>query len=209
MSANLTSPTLDGMYPFLSEVADMRRRTRHHIQTRAADSPADLASLLNAAMVTELLCVARYLNHAARLGDSIEPAVRTEFLRYAREEQGHANALAERIRDLGAEAVEAPPLAPRAALYDDGEQLDADRLVDLLEEDMIAERIAIDSYREILQYVGAHDAATRRLIESILAVELTHAEELAVLRTEVLRRERLSGATSTRLPRLEMSQAVS
>jgi bacterioferritin len=87
----------------------------------------------------------------------------------------------------------------------DGEEVDADRLADLLEEDLIAERIAIESYREILQYVGAHDAATHRLIESILAVELTHAKELAAMRAEVLRRERPSGATSTRLPRLEVS----
>jgi bacterioferritin len=205
MSANLTSPTLDSMYPFLSEVAAMRRRTRHHIRTRDVDSPADMASLLNEAMVTELACVARYASHAARLGDSIEQAVRTEFLKYALEEQGHANALAERIRDLGGEAVEALPLAAKAELYDDGEQVDADRLADLLEEDMIAERIAIDSYREILHYVGAHDATTGRLLESILAVELTHAEELAALRAEVLRRERLSGATSARLPRLDIS----
>jgi bacterioferritin len=205
MSAHLTSPTLDSMYPFLSEVADMRRRTRHHIRTRPVDSPADMASLLNAALLTELVCVARYSSHAARLGDSIEQAVRTEFLKYALEEQGHAHALAQRIRDLGGEAVETLPLAARAALYDDGDEVDADRLADLLEEDLIAERIAIDSYREILQYVGSHDAATRRLIECILAVELTHAEELAALRAEVLRRERLSGATSTRLPRLEIS----
>ena len=74
----------------------------------------------------------------------------------------------------------------------------------LLEEDLIAERIAIDSYRDILHYVGAHDESSRRLIESILAVELTHAQELAAMRAELLRRERLSGATSTRLPRLDL-----
>src|ERR1700728_1258937 len=99
MSANLTSPALDSMYPFLSEVAAMRRRTRHHIRTRAVDSPADMATLLNAALVTELVCVARYQSHATRLGESVEQAVRAEFLKYAQEEQGHANALAERIRD--------------------------------------------------------------------------------------------------------------
>jgi bacterioferritin len=205
MSANVTSPTLDGMYPFLSEVAAMRRRTRQHIRTHAVDSPADMASLLNAALITELACVARYSSHAARLGDSIEQAARAEFRKYALEEQSHADALAERIRDLGGEALKTLPLTASAELYDDGEEVDAERLADLLEEDLIAERIAIDSYREILQYVGVHDAATRRLIESILAVEVTHAEELAALRAEVLRRERLSGATSTRLPRLEIS----
>jgi bacterioferritin len=191
MSANLTSPALDRMYPFLSEVAAMRRRTRHHIRTRAVDSPAAIAALLNAPLVTELVCVARYRSHATRLGESIAETVRNEFLKYALEEQGHANALAARIRDLGGEAIqEAPVLAANADVYD-GEEVDADRLADLLEEDLIAERIAIESYREILQYVGAHDAATHRLIESILA--------------EVLRRERPSGATSTRLPRLEVS----
>jgi bacterioferritin len=205
MSANLTSPALDGMYPFLSEVAAMRRRTRHHIRTRAVDSPAAIAALLNAPLVTELACAARYRSHATRLGESIAQTVRNEFLKYALEEQGHANALAGRIRDLGGEAVqEAPALVANADVYY-GEEVDADRLADLLEEDLIAERIAIDSYREILQYVGSHDAATHRLIESILAVELTHAEELAVMRADVLRRERPSGATSTRLPRLEVS----
>jgi bacterioferritin len=206
MSANLTNPALDGMYPFLTEVAALRRHTRHHVRTRAVDSPAAIASLLNAALATELVCVARYRSHATRLGEPTAQAIRNEFLKYALEEEGHAHALAERIRDLGGEAVqESPVLAASAEMYDDGEEGDADRLADLLEEDLIAERIAIDSYREILQYVGAHDAATCRLIESILAVELTHAQELAVMRAEILRRERLSGATSTRLPRLELS----
>jgi bacterioferritin len=206
MSANLTNPALDGMYPFLSEVAAMRRRTRHHVRTHAVDSPAAIASLLNAALATELVCVARYRSHATRLGESIAQTIRDEFLKYALEEEGHANALVQRIRDLGGEAVqEAPALAASADTYDDGAESDADHLADLLEEDLIAERIAIDSYREILQYVGAHDAATCRLIESILAVELTHAQELAAMRAEVLRRERLSGATSTRLPRLELT----
>jgi bacterioferritin len=149
--------------------------------------------------------VARYRSHATRLGESIAENVRNEFLKYALEEQGHANALAGRIRELGGEVVlEVPALAANGEIYD-GEEVDADRLADLLEEDLIAERIAIDSYREILQYVGAHDAATHRLIEAILAVELTHAQELAAMRAEVLRRERPSGATSSRLPRLEIS----
>ena len=205
MSANLTNPALDGMYPFLTEVAAMRRRTRHHVRTRAIDSPAAISSLLNEALATELVCVARYRSHAARLGESIAQAIRNEFLKYALEEEGHANALGERIRALGGEAVQqAPALAASIDLYDDGEEGEADRLADLLEEDLIAERIAIDSYREILQYIGAHDAATCRLIESILAVELTHAQEIAAMRADVLRRDRLSGATSTRLPRLEL-----
>ena len=204
MSANLSNPALDGMYPFLSQVAAMRRRTRDHVRTHAVDSPSAIASLLNAALATELVCVARYQSHVTRLGEPAAAAIRNEFLKYVQEEQGHANALAERIRDLGGEVVtEAPEVPPSAQGYDDGEE-EADRLADLLEEDLIAERIAIDSYREILQYVGARDDATRRLIETILAVELTHAQELAAMRAGVLHRERLSGATSTRLPRLEL-----
>lgn len=206
MSANLTNPTLDGMYPFLTQVAAMRRRTRHHVRTRAVISPAAIASLLNTALATELVCVARYQSHATRLGEPIAQAIRNEFLKYALEEQGHANALAERIRELGGEVVqEAPAQTAGAEVYDDGEEGAADRLADLLEEDLIAERIAMDSYREILQYVGAHDAETCQLIESILAVELTHAQELAAMRAELLHRDRLSSASSTRLPRLELS----
>ena len=205
MSANLTSPALDGVYPFLTEVAAMRRRTRHHIQSCAIDSAAALVPLLNEALGTELVCVARYLSHAARLGESIPQTVRDEFLKYAKEEQGHAAALAARIQDLGGVALQrAPELPDTAGLYDEYQAGDLDRLADVLEEDLIAERIAIDSYRDILHYVGAHDESSRRLVEAILAVELTHAQELAAMRAEVLRRDRLSGTTSTRLPRLNL-----
>jgi bacterioferritin len=201
MAANLGSPALDGYYPFLSEVAEMRRRARRHIESGSIDS---ILNLLNEALITELVCVARYRNHWSVLA-GIAEGVRGEFLKYAQEEQGHADLLAERILQLGGRPMPSP-LAPiedaaQALPADDGSD---DPLAELLEEDLIAEGIAIESYREILQFIGTADPSTRRLLESILAVELTHAQELAGMRAEALRRERVSGATSTRLARIEI-----
>jgi bacterioferritin len=201
MAANFTSSPVDGSYPFLSEVAEMRRRARHHMKTGSVDS---IQHLLNEALATELICVARYRNHCSLLA-GIAEGVRSEFFKYAQEEQGHAALLAERILQLGGQPVTAP-----MALGDAAQALDAlddditDPLADLLEEDLIAERIAIESYREILEFIGNADPATCRLLEAILAVELIHAQELAGIRAEVLRRERLAGGTSTRLARLDL-----
>jgi bacterioferritin len=193
------------MYPFLSEVAERRRRARRHIQNGAvcADETAIQATvlrLLNEALATEVLCVLRYRRHSALAGGAVAEAVRGEFRKYAAEEQGHAEQIAARIAQLGGEANLTSLGLPDAR---EGEDIEADALADLLEEDLIAERIAIGSYREIVQFLGANDPATRQLMESILAVETTHAEELAGMRAELLRRDR-AGATSARLPVLEV-----
>jgi bacterioferritin len=208
MSANLSSPELDrSMYPFLSEMAEMRRRARQHIQAGAATSD-DLAvrktvlRLLNEALATEIVCVLRYRRHSALAGGAVAETVRGEFLKYAAEEQGHAEQLAERIVQLGGEANLQMLGMPDARECED---IEAEALADLLEEDLIAERIAIDSYREIVQFLGVNDAVTRQLLESILAVERSHEKELAAMRAELLRRER-SGATSSRLPVLEVQE---
>jgi bacterioferritin len=206
MSANLNSPELDrSMYPFLSEVAEMRRRARQHIQDGAvtADHAAVQATvlrLLNEALATEITCVMRYRRHSALAGGAVAETARDEFLKYAAEEQGHAEQIAARIVQLGGEAnLSALSLSDAG----DGEDIEADALADLLEEDLIAERIAIDSYREIVQFLGTSDPTTRQLLESILAVEAGHAEELATMRAELLRRDRAS-ATSIRLGVLEL-----
>lgn len=205
MSANLNSPELDrSMYPFLSEVAQMRRRARQHIQDGAAsDQGADQATvlrLLNEALATEVVCVLRYRRHSALAGGAIADSARDEFLKYAAEEQGHAEQIAERIVQLGGEANLSSLRTPDAR---DCEVIEAEALADLLEEDLIAERIAINSYREIVQFLGTSDPTTRQLLESILAVESGHAQELAGMRSELLRRDR-AGATSARLPVLEV-----
>jgi bacterioferritin len=210
VSTNHSSTELDGLYPFLSEVAEMRRRTRQHIQTAAdgtelaPDHPAILR-LLNEALTTERVCVNRYRRHSTLAGGAVAEALRAEFLKDAREEQGHAYQLAERISQLGGN----PNLQPLDSTVPAGpeQELEAEALVDLLEEDLIAERIAIESYREIVQFLGSADPDTRQLLEAILAVEVVHAQELATMRSEVLRRDRLTGGTSTSLPRLELQCA--
>ncbi|HEY5020187.1 MAG TPA: ferritin-like domain-containing protein, partial [Steroidobacteraceae bacterium] len=171
-------------------MAEMRRRARRHIQDGAvtADQSAVKATvlrLLNEALATEVACVMRYRRHSALAGGAVAETVRDEFLKYAAEEQGHAEQIAERIVQLGGEANLSSLGLPDAR---DCEDIEAEALADLLEEDLIAEGIAIDSYREIVQFVGASDPTTRQLLESILAVEAAHAEELAGMRAELLRR---------------------
>jgi bacterioferritin len=209
MSANINSPEQDRMYPFLSEIAEIRRRARRHIlagstSAVASSEPAvsTVITLLNEALATELICVARYRRRAAMSGEPLVEALRVEFQKYAQEEQGHADQLAARITQLGGQ-----PNTEPLPVHDpvDLEHLDVDTIADMLEEDLIAERIAIDSYREILTYLGSGDSNTRELLDAILRVEIAHAGELSARRAEALRRERIaSGATSSRLPALEL-----
>src|SRR5579872_1048955 len=178
--------------PFLSEVADIRRRARQHIQDGAVTPSygADLATvlrLLNEALATELVCVLRYKRHYYMAGGSIAEAVRSELLKHANEEQAHADRIAERIVELGG----APNFSPEGlAQRSHSEYVEGETLADMLAEDLIAERIAIESYREIIHYLGNKDVTTRRLFESILAVEEEHAEDLRSMREDMLRRER-------------------
>jgi bacterioferritin len=192
MSATPPGRTHDQKFPFLSDVAEIRRRARQHISdgavtvNYAADREVVLR-LLNEALATEMVCVLRYRRHYFMAAGSVAEAVKDEFLKHSQEEQQHADQLAERIVQLGG----APNLNPRGMLershseYEEGESL-----ADMIEEDLIAERIAIESYREMIQYIGNNDSTTRRLFESILAVEEQHAEELASMRADILRRDR-------------------
>jgi bacterioferritin len=193
-------------------VAAARRRARVHIEAVGAanelsPSHPTVLQLLNEALTTELICVARYLNHCALAGGAFAESVRGEFLNYVQEEQGHADRLAERILELGGKPDMRVPALPSPPAESVPGELEAEALVDLLEEDLIAERIAIDSYREIVEFIGACDSRTRELLEAILAVEIAHAQELASMRSELLRRDRLCGTTSTSLPRLELQCA--
>ncbi|HEY6451925.1 MAG TPA: ferritin-like domain-containing protein [Steroidobacteraceae bacterium] len=214
MAANLDGPELGRhLYPFLSEVADMRRRARQHIRNGAISSDCaanagTVLRLLNEALATELVCVQRYRRHSNFASGTVAENVRGEFLKYAAEEQGHVEQLAQRIVQLGGEPnlqLATSTGSPEAG-SPEADSLEAEALADILEEDMIAERITIESYREILQFVGGSDPATQALLESILAVESGHAEELAAMRAELLRRERAAlGASSSRLPVLELN----
>jgi bacterioferritin len=131
--------------------------------------------LLNEVLATELVCVLRYKRHYYMASGVNSLAVAAEFLAHANEEQLHADAIAERITQLDGE----PDFNPRTlAERSHAEYVEGDSLVEMMKEDLIAERIAIESYGEIIRYVGDDDPTTRTLLERILAVEEEHAEEL-------------------------------
>jgi bacterioferritin len=171
----------------------MRQRARKHIKDRSstaneAPDGAALVSLLNAALVTELMCVERYRLLSALSDGQVSEALKAEFVKRAREEQEHADQIAERIVQLGGAANEAAPgpLDRMSAAEDES-------LLDLLEEDLIAERVAIEAYQDILQYVSSKDDATRQLFEQILAAEHAQTHELATLRSEMMHQGRQTG----------------
>lgn len=167
--------------PHLSDIEAIRARARQHISAGAVTPSYDanreiVLKLLNEALATELVCVLRYRRHYYMAEGVLAEAVKKEFLEHSIEEQGHADLLAERIVQLGgAPNFDPTGLASRShAEYQEGVTLE-----DMITEDLIAERVAIESYREMVEYIGAHDSSTRRILEKILGVEEQHAEELA------------------------------
>ncbi|MEO8223486.1 MAG: ferritin-like domain-containing protein [Gammaproteobacteria bacterium] len=167
----------------LSTVASIRRRARKDINEGAITPsyPADKATivrLLNEALATELVCVLRDKRHYYVTKGIRAKVAATEFLEHAAEEQQHADWLAERIVQLG----EDPDFNPGTlTARSHAEYHDGTRLNDMLQADLVAERIAIESYREAITYVGDRDPTTRRLLETILASEEHHAEDLVDL----------------------------
>jgi bacterioferritin len=197
MSAYLATSSRDQFHPFLSSVAEIRRRARQQIEQDrvSADHAVDreaVLRLLNAALATELTCVLRYRRYAAMERQALDDAIKSEFLKRAEEEKGHADQIAARMVELGGE----PNLAALGAEVEYPNSED-EGLTDMLAEDLIVERIAIDTYREIVRFVGPHDGATRQLFESILTLEQEHAEGLASMRENLRRQDR--AATGTHL----------
>jgi bacterioferritin len=134
--------------------------------------------VLNEALATEIVCVLRYKRHYFMASGIHAESVAAEFLQHANEEQGHADQIAQRIVQLGGE----PNFNPDGLLSrSHAEYIEGDTLLDMIKEDLVAERIAIDSYREIIQYLGNDDPTTRRMMEGILAMEEEHAEDLVSL----------------------------
>jgi bacterioferritin len=129
-------------------------------------------------LATELVCILRYRRHYFMAKGIHSDSVKSEFLQHAQEEQAHADALAERIVQLGGE----PNFSPAGILdRSHSEYAEGTTLEDMIKEDLIAERIAIDSYREMIEYIGGDDPTTRRLLEEVTAKEEEHAEDLASL----------------------------
>jgi bacterioferritin len=169
--------------PFLTDIKTIRARARQHIQEGAvtpsykADRKTVL-KLLNEALATEIVCVLRYRrHHFMAAGMNAEP-VAQEFLVHANEEQQHADQIAGRIVQLNGE----PNFSPEGLLSrSHAEYVEGENLVDMIKEDLVAERIAIDSYREMINYIGSKDTTTTRMLEGILAMEEEHADDLVGL----------------------------
>lgn len=168
------------MNDFLTDVQTLRRQAREHIDSGPITSAygADrqrVISVLNEALATELVCVLRYKRHYYMAEGINSAPVAAEFLQHAGEEQGHADLIAARIVQLQGE----PDFDP-ATLVDrsHAEYKEGTTLEDMLREDLVAERVAISSYSEIIQWLGAGDVTTRRMLEAILAVEEEHADDL-------------------------------
>jgi bacterioferritin len=168
---------------FISDLSEIRRRARQHIEQGAvtegyrADRDS-VVKLLNEALATEIVCVLRYKRHHFMAKGIHAEAVATEFAEHAAEEQEHADRIAARIVQLGGEPNFSPiGIADRSA----AEYVEGDDLLSMIKEDLVAERIAIDTYRQMIDFVKEADPTTRRMLEDILAVEEEHADDLVNL----------------------------
>ena len=167
--------------PFLTDVQELRRRARKHIEEGAVTegyrgNRDTVIKLLNEALATEIVCVLRYKRHYFMAQGIHADPIAQEFLTHANEEQGHADQIAGRIVQLGG----SPNFSPDGLLArSHSEYVEGQTLLEMIREDLVAERVAIDSYTEMIRYVGDNDITTRRMLEGILAVEEEHADDLA------------------------------
>jgi bacterioferritin len=168
---------------FLTDIKELRRRARSHMEQGAITAAyrgdrETVLRLLNEALASEIVCVLRYKRHHYMASGIHAQAVAAEFLEHASEEQAHADLIAERINQLGGQ----PDFNPEGLLTrSHSEYVEGDDLVDMIKEDLVAERIAIDSYSEMIRYIADDDPTTRRMLEGILATEEEHAEDLRIL----------------------------
>jgi bacterioferritin len=169
--------------PFLSDIQELRRRARQHMEKGAVTEGykadrATVVKLLNEALATEIVCVLRYKFHYFMASGIDSQAVKTEFLEHANEEQQHADMISERITQLDGRPNYNPEgLSSRSH----SEYKEGTTLLDMIREDLVAERVAIESYSEMIRYVGDDDPTTRRMLEGILATEEQHADDMKTL----------------------------
>lgn len=175
----------DTSKPFLTDVKTLRAKARQHLGKGPVTSsyggdPKKTIEILQSVLATELVCVLRYTQHAIAATGLASESVKSEFAEHAREEQGHAMEVAERINQLGGSPDFNPATltARSAAEYQTGEDL-----VTMIRENLVAERIAVEHYRELIRYFGDNDPATRVMIEGILAKEEEHASDMLDLLT--------------------------
>lgn len=178
-----TNATIAGNLKALTDTQTLRKRARQHVEEGAvttgyaADRMA-VIQLLNEALATELVCVLRYKRHYFMAKGIHSESVKDEFLQHAKEEMVHADRIAKRITELGGEPNFSPDgLSSRSH----AEYMPGDSLISMIKEDLIAERIAIESYRELVSYLGDNDPTTQRMVKEILAMEEEHADDMSSL----------------------------
>jgi bacterioferritin len=183
------NPTPESM-PFLTDLKTIRQRARQHLEDGAVttgyqEGSADreqVIRILNDALATEIVCNLRYRAHYFMASGIHSKAVAAEFQEHAQQEQQHADWLAKRITQLGGK----PDFNPAGLTSrSHAEYAEGDSLIGMIREDLVAERIAIDTYREIAAYLGTADPTSRRLMEAILEQEEEHADDLANLLAEL------------------------
>ena len=167
----------------LKQIQEIRDRARKQITEGAVTEDYQLdrkqvINILNEALATEIVCVLRYKFHYFMASGIHSQSVKAEFLEHANEEQEHADQLAERIKQLGGKPEMNPSILTNRS---HSEYKEGTSLADMIREDLIAERIAIESYREIIQFLGDKDSTSKRLMESILAKGEEHADDMADL----------------------------
>ena len=188
---------------FIADIEAIRRRARQHIENGAITQSyrgdrETVIKVLNEALATELVCVLRYKRHYFAATGIQAQAVAAEFLEHANEEQEHADKIAERITQLDGE----PDFNPATLTSrSHSEYVEGASLVEMIREDLVAERIAIESYSEIVRYLGEDDPTSRRVMEEILAKEEEHAEDLRSLIQAVSDAEEQHRSRSAPLPR--------
>src|SRR5437764_3727262 len=189
-----TTTNHDVHQPFLTDIQELRRRAREHMEMGAVTSAykADretVIRILNEVLATEIVCVLRYKRHYYMATGIHAQAVAEEFLEHAKEEQGHADIAAERITQLGGE----PNFNPEGlGTRSHSQYIEGKSLLDMVREDLVAERIAVESYNEIIRYLGDDDPTTRIAMEEILAKEEEHADDMKKLLETLSRDERFA-----------------
>jgi bacterioferritin len=189
-----TTPVKEHHRPFVTDIQELRQRARAHMEQGAVTSAyrADretVVRILNEVLATEIVCVLRYKRHYFMATGIHAQAVAKEFLEHAKEEQGHADIVAERITQLGGE----PNFNPEGLATRSHSQYVAGKsLLDMVREDLVAERIAVQSYNEIILYLGTDDPTTRVAMEQILAKEEEHADDMKKLLETLSKDERFA-----------------
>ena len=168
---------------FLTDIKTIRERARKEINDGAVTPDYQLdkeqvCKILNEALATEIVCVLRYKFHYFMASGIHKESVASEFLQHSNEEQAHADQIAERIKQLGGKPEMNPAVVAQRA---HSEYVEGDSLVDMIKENLVAERIAIQTYREMVNYFGDKDPTSRVMMEGILAMEEEHADDMADL----------------------------